>query len=475
MLQFSSFLTEEKAKPADFGKLDNNTKGVLHELLVGKSLMGGQHMAKHPDVKGLSPKEAHDELAKQLGGEKSHVYKNFKDRAEKAAEDILNKKGMTRNDISNVQWTSKEGDMKRATGIDATQNEDDSDIVVTDKSGRHHGISLKVSDDNKPITLSNGGEEATYGGKKFLDAHRQGILASYPEINNLKGDPKALKNAINRKVQMAAAKGKILDPKTVKIGADDLRKGWLYTNKKAATDINQRTKTMLQNVVGNMHNELKKMKQEDPKKLGEHVRHLVVHAYSTPKEAQGHTHMRHFTGGGFKPAMHAQSPGTDYEHYLAHPENIHPRVSGANIYYDYEHHDETGKKHMIPFAMQTAKLGTASDPLSSLTILGRDVKRAQDEGHKENIKAAYEKEKAATGKDLRQVAPDQEISSKHIQQDHPILRQKKLLSDVRPAVPSQQRRVAQTGSPFQSMARPGIKPGSSYREHTDNTHGGFQF
>jgi hypothetical protein len=184
----SYYLSEEKADSEKFGKLDKNSKGVLHELLVGYHLFGGRHMQKHVDIDGKSPKEVHDELQKQLTPEQ---YENFSERARKAAQDILTKKNLKPSDVANVQWTSKAGDIKRATGIASSQNEDDSDIILTDKKDTHHGLSLKVSDDNKPVTLSNNGAESTFGGSEIFKAHKTGITDSYPELANLKDNEKA--------------------------------------------------------------------------------------------------------------------------------------------------------------------------------------------------------------------------------------------------------------------------------------------
>ena len=40
----------------------NNTKGVLHELLVGKHLNNGTHMENHVSSHGDTPTQVHDKL-----------------------------------------------------------------------------------------------------------------------------------------------------------------------------------------------------------------------------------------------------------------------------------------------------------------------------------------------------------------------------------------------------------------------------
>lgn len=478
MLGFSRYLTEEKAKEQDFGKLDNNSKGVLHELLVGMHLLG-RHMDKHPDIDGKSPKQVHDELSKSLSPEQ---YQNYSERARKAAEDILRDKGMTREDVGNVQWTSKSGDIKRAIGIDSSQEEDDSDIILSHKNGQHHGITLKVSDDFKPITLSNVGEKTTYGGDKIFAEHKKDLLSTYPDLNpeTIKNNEKVRQAAVSRVIRKAAEKGKTVSPEGVKIGLDDMRKAWLETNPTARADIKSRTGNMLRATTANMRSELEKL---SPEQLAHHLRHIVLHAYKTPKETLGHTHTRHFTGGGLDPKMEIKKPGEDYEHFLSKPENLRVTHSGTSIYYHY-HDPETGKT--IPFAMQTAKVSSQSDPFSNLVMVGKDVARKQDEADHKRIKEKYQQEIAATNQTPGHLTPDRPITSNDIVKNDPILDKRKL-SEVRPSVPAQQRRVAQTGSPFQSMARPGIKrpqpsqrlspegiPEHMHQAHRDNTIGGYQ-
>ena len=527
MLNFSSFLTEEKAKAEDFGSLKPDPKGKLHETLVGYHLFGGKHMSKHPDVEGKSPKEVHDEIAAKLGGVKSEKYKNFSERSRKAAEDIKAQLGLKDGDIQNVQWTSKAGDIERATGIPSTQREDDSDLIVTDKTGKHHGVSLKVSDDNKPITISNNGEEAMYGGHVHVKEHQKGILSDYPEISNLKG---------NAKVEAKAReKEKNANKKTVP--ADQMRKAWMELNPKASDDIKTRNKSVLKKVAEHITQHLTGMSSQQ---LADHIRHLVIHGYSTPKEAQGHTHLRHFTGGGFEPDMKSKRPSTDYEHFLNDPEKLSVENSGTSLYFNYHLDDapsertkavakaaaaafaDTAAKHVagnndpksnsgkkVRFAMQTVKFSNQADPISPVVVVGRDVENKKDEVDHQRIKEQYYARKAAfekkmaerkgvaaapvsseppnkavdisqdNGEGVAPVAPNIPVTSKHIQTNHPMLR--RMLSDFRPTKDALARKVPQNDSPFANMSNPGIKkapngwPVTDHRAHVDTTsHMGFQ-
>jgi hypothetical protein len=110
------------------GKVSSDTKGKMHELLVGYHLLGGKHMEKHPDKHGDSPQEAHDRLKKTVH---PNDYKKMNDRAKSAASDI--KKSVEKNGhkIHQVHWTSQPNDLLRTTGIKASQKEDSSDIVIT--------------------------------------------------------------------------------------------------------------------------------------------------------------------------------------------------------------------------------------------------------------------------------------------------------------------------------------------------------
>lgn len=110
------------------GKVSSDTKGKLHELLVGYHLKGGNHMSKHPDKVGDSPKQAHDKLKSMVHPDD---YKKINARAKSAASDIKKQVEVNGHKIHDVHWTSKPGDLHRTTGIHASQQEDSSDIVVT--------------------------------------------------------------------------------------------------------------------------------------------------------------------------------------------------------------------------------------------------------------------------------------------------------------------------------------------------------
>ncbi len=117
----------ESLLPED-GKVSSDTKGKMHELLVGYHLKGGKHMSKHVDKEGDSPQEAHDKLKKSVH---PNDYKKMNVRAKSAANDIKKQVEQNGHKIHDVHWTSKPGDIHRSTGIHASQKEDSSDIVIT--------------------------------------------------------------------------------------------------------------------------------------------------------------------------------------------------------------------------------------------------------------------------------------------------------------------------------------------------------
>lgn len=120
-------LNEATTEPVE-GKVSSDTKGKMHELLVGYHLNSGKHMSKHPDKIGDTPKQAHDKLKSTVH---ANDYKKMNTRAKSAANDIKKQVETNGHKIHDVHWTSKPGDIHRSTGISSSQKEDASDIVIT--------------------------------------------------------------------------------------------------------------------------------------------------------------------------------------------------------------------------------------------------------------------------------------------------------------------------------------------------------
>lgn len=333
MLSFTSFIkVQQISEEYLIETVSSNAKGVMHELLVGYHLNGEKHMDKHEDIDGLSPQEAHDKIKREMTADE---YRHAHARAKSAADDI--KKRLGGKKIHKVAWTSKQGDIKRATGIDSSQSEDASDIVVTTKdpthkSGfRHHGVSLKVTD-NKPsageVPVSNPGLESTYGGREILEKHRKAIAAAHSKLRNVtnKADRKAV----------------------------------LEKNPKIKDDVKKRNAETLSKIADNMHKKLSKM---SPEQLADHVRHQVLHAHPTPMQAEGHHHIRHTTyGDGSHSAM---DPATSHEHILSTPEHITTERRGTSVIFSHKG---------VPFARHRIKFESQSDPMSSVKGSGELIK-----------------------------------------------------------------------------------------------------
>lgn len=316
-------------------KASSNSKGVLHELLTGYFLKGKTHMLRHKDVKGLTPKQAHDQLKDTLS---STEYKKIRKRARSAAAHIKKELGR-HGPILDVHWTSKKGDIKRSTGIASSQAEDRSDIMIhTQKKGkrlRHHGVSLKVSDNSSPhIPLANGGLETTYGQKIFA-AHRRALKRSIPELAKLKVNPRT--GAPNETERRALLKA---NPETRKLVRA------------------QNTKT-LRAVSKNLHKTLTAMSH---KELVNHIRSHVLGAHQTPLQKRGHNNMTHVTTThGGQPRHHSYDASKRWEHILRNPSKITMTQSGTGVTF---HHD--GKT----FATQRIKFNSQNDPYSSIKTSG---------------------------------------------------------------------------------------------------------
>jgi hypothetical protein len=327
MLSFVQFITENIYLSE---AVSQNTKGVMHELLVGYHLRNGKHMDSHPDSNGMSPQEVHDNLRSQMT---SAEYDQISNRAKSAAVDI---KKQLRGRIHKVHWTSKPGDLGRSTGIEASQKEDASDIVVTTKdpthpSGfRHHGISLKVTDSRPSageVPVSNPGLESTYGGKDILDQHRAQILSKH----------KGLRTTTNKAA----------------------RKEFMANNPKASTDIKKRNSAVLNSIAENLHSKLSAMK---PKALVSHLRN-ILHAHPTPMEQESHVHIRHTTYGD---GTHSSIiPSQEHEPILNTPKHITVERRGTAVVFSHRG---------VPFAKHRLKFESQSDPLSNIKGSGEVIK-----------------------------------------------------------------------------------------------------
>lgn len=325
--------TLQEAAKVPEGKVSNNTKGVLHELLVGRHLNNGEHMEKYNNEAGESPKQAHDRLKATMH---PNDYKKINARAKSAADDLKSQAETRGHKITRVHWTSKPGDIERSTRIKATQKEDPSDLVIhthhssdkEKKTPRYVGVSLKVSDGpTKHIpTSSLGIEHLGPKAKSIFDSHRKGILVAH----------KGLASATNKQQ----------------------RKEWLNSNPKTKEDIKARNSATLTKVAKGLSDHLNSI---HPKQLVGHIR-TVLHAHATPMQADGHEHIKHITYGDKSTKHSTINPGADYEHILRDPKNITVHHTGSGV--AFKHKGKT-------FGRQSIKFDSQSDPLSAIKSAGK--------------------------------------------------------------------------------------------------------
>lgn len=315
-------LIEESGASAD-------TKGKLHELLVGHHLQGGRHMERHADKDGDSPKQAHDKLKSKVSPED---YKKINARAKAAAHDIRSKIEKNGHKITHVHWTSKPGDIHRSTGIEASQKQDASDIIVHTRKGtkkKYHGVSLKVSDGtSKHIPVSNPGMESTHGGEKILEKHREEVKKKFPKLAHM--------SVAERKEKMKS---------------DSHMNNWVR-KKNAET---------LHNLGAHLHKTLTNMK---PHELAHHIRTHVLQSHPTPLQQAGHSHLRHTTYYNSKGEQqhHSYDPSHHFEHILHDAKHISHHVEvehGGGASVKFKHKGKTFASHRLKFTSQ-------SDPLSSI-------------------------------------------------------------------------------------------------------------
>jgi hypothetical protein len=197
---------------------------------------------------------------------------------------------------------------------------------------RHHGISLKVTDKNSEIPVSNPGLESSFGGADMQKKHREALLKDHPQLKNLSNDK--------------------------------ARKAWMTANPKKAASIRTRNTAVLNAIAKNMHKKLSALPKD---KLVDHIRNTVLAARRTPMQEQGHAHIRHTSyGNGSHSAI---NPGEAHEHIFNSPEHITMTHSGTSVIFSHKG---------IPFARHRFKFSTQSDPLSAVKGSGELIKRKKD-------------------------------------------------------------------------------------------------
>lgn len=359
---------EEKKKKVSKADLT----GKLHELLVGYHLNGGKHMEKHPNIEGDSPKEAHDKLKQTLEDNHPGEYARTAARAESAAKDIkahFDSKGHV---IKHVVWTSKSGDIGRATGgkFNSSQNEDPSDIMIHShhkddpkKHTKFTGISLKKTDKNSPeVPLSNPGiEHSGPNAKENLKNHRASVAKAHPTMPTT----------------YTTAKG------VVKAHGAKKRKAWLKEQPaEVKQDIKAKNTVVLHKTAKELADHLNR-EGSTPKDRQEKLIHLLgarnppMHNQPVhPESSDTHEHYRHVTYGSGNNIKHHLITDVEkhYEHHVSEPEKLHVEARGGSVVFSKKKKDEHGNETHHEIARQDMKFSSQSDPQSSMVSSGKEIK-----------------------------------------------------------------------------------------------------
>jgi hypothetical protein len=336
-IYFEEFLLEAKDDATKEGGVSNNTKGVLHELLVGKHLNGGKHLEKHKNENDETPEQAHERLKNQIHPKD---YDKINKNAESAANHIKSHLDSTHkgHKISGVHWTSKPGDTEKVTGVKASQKEDSSDVYVTTKHPKtgketHHGVSLKVSDKSSKnipsssLGMKSSGDQA----HRLFKEHQTRIKKSHPELEG--------KN-------------------------DVARKEWAEKNPEKHAKVKEENKKLLHAVAHHHAAELqRKLVSGDHEHVVNHIRDVLAAKHTPAHQAGKATFIKHTTYQTAKGVQHhVANPGEDHEHILKDHKNITAKASGGQVHFYHK-----GKK----FASQAHKFDSQSDPLSTIKSAGK--------------------------------------------------------------------------------------------------------
>jgi hypothetical protein len=326
----------KEPRPPKEKNYTSNDKGVLHELLVGKHLLG-RHMTLHEGKFGDTPEQAHDKIKAALYKKHGNhdEYNRLNAKAESAAKDIKKHAEKNGYKIHDVHWTSKHGDIKKSTGVEASQKEDASDIMIhthhpkKPKSTHFIGASLKVTDQVSPhITASNPGMETTPDAKETIDEHRKAILKAHPKLVGV-------------------------------TNADD-RKKMMDSDPKMKSDILKRNGNTIKKLAGSLH---KSLAGGTKANLIHHIKTHVLQANETPLQHLGHEHIRHTThmakkrdGGGL--SHHSIVPSDHWKHILDDPKE-HKHITVV-------HHNGGDTVHFMHrgklFASHRIRVASSSDP-----------------------------------------------------------------------------------------------------------------
>lgn len=333
MLRFKSFISESAETEASEDK-SQNKRGVLHELLVGRALLGGAHMRQLPDRNGLAPSQVHDAYAEKIYGSSYEDHPSYRSqvaRAGHAAEAIRSAIG--NKPIHKIHWTSKPGDVAAITGNAEHQEKDSSDLYIDhgkefkDPRERFTGVSLKSAEGKGDfVHISNTGrekEDAKLGvdTSDILRKSRKRLRAAHPGFR-----------VAETGSQAAAVRNS--DPEASKMEAAERSKVLSEIAKKHARAYS----TM------------------DRETLVDHLK-TMMRAHDT-----GHGHIRVITSGqGEETNTRVQTPHLDHAHIFNDPNNIKVEAVKNSVVFKHK-----GK----PFFRHRAKAASGAGVFGNIKFSG---------------------------------------------------------------------------------------------------------
>jgi hypothetical protein len=464
-ITFGEYLKEQSYFLLERGMAEinnlNDAKGKLFELLVGGHLKHGTEKngipkgwATHYRAEGDGPQDIHDKIKKYLDTHHPGSYEEIAKHSKDAADHLKNELTQRGHHIiDDVAWTSQKSDHKSFTDEEDPNATADLMIKSRDQKGNVNkpiGISLKYGTQKDP-NLKNPGIETLENlsalKDKTLDKLRQ---SHYSVLRSL---------GYGDKVGSAAAKERYNQLYTQ--GSDVAKKG----DEDALNTQREISKAVTKGLTA--------ASKKDPNHLREVVKRLIF----PPTTFQT---LRHHTHVGPKGAALHHTNDTEEE-----------AEKTANAFEEYRVRPHSGG---VTSVIEGRRKGSEQfEPAINLST--KTTSSYSGKGFNAIVKAPFLKkiaheEPPITG-NVTKTKPDnskpEPTSPSELASHTGYHRIKNLLSQFRTSVPMQQRRVAQTGSPFQSMARPGIKrkppsqrlapngyPEHMHQAHKDTTYMGHQ-
>lgn len=512
MFSFNEFLVEKatvsknrapavkKTKAPKPPKEDSNLnddKGKLAELYLahhlGKHLVGdGEHYypshyrederfdKKKKKYVGGTPQQVESRIIGRRGSQlQDSVHGHSAQTAEAVIQHLIKTGRITdRRDIQGVHWTSqadtpkKPGDHEKLTGIKDPSQKGDLIMTVRGKDGKpdYIPISAKYGSENKPNYANWGldrlGNESGMESHPVLGNKLEQIKAEHDKeledtLGHVYGEKAGAftgeqKHALF-KVDRDLRDEKIKNDREVAAGKAAKRR-WTpnqlqrIANADVAYAISQKHRRRMASALADSFNQRAQADGNDShmrgfisKSISEPTKYatVIAHSKTDKKDPYGDAESRVYDQADVAP------------HVLSKYDGIHAKVAtsgeddedgGAISVHFYGKNKKTGAIENV--ATQSIKAGSGPYKGANGTF---KIQHSKEDDRDPNVEAPTDR-----------VVQDKETGEQHtieptVPDSATVWGPKKLLSQVRTAVPPTQRRVPQTGSPFQSMSSPGIR------------------